>query len=189
MYAGDKVTLSGPSGSGKSTLLRCIIGFVPFSGVIHLKGEPLNTHSIWRLRRQMAYVDQEPDLGSGRVRETLERPFSFKANHAIPFQPHEVDALFERFLLPSSLQSKEMKNLSGGEKQRVALIAALLLKRPLLLLDEAASALDANSKQQVREYLCDRPDITILSVSHDTRDFAFSNTVLSMETLRKGKVR
>ncbi|OQB34571.1 MAG: putative ABC transporter ATP-binding protein YbbL [Candidatus Hydrogenedentes bacterium ADurb.Bin179] len=189
MHAGEKVTLSGPSGSGKSTLLRCIVGFAPFSGFIHINGEPLNRHTVWRLRRQVAYVDQEPDLGPGQVREALKRPFSYKANQAVNFDPHGVDMLFERFLLPQSLQSKEIRTLSGGEKQRVALVVALLLKRPLLLLDEAASALDANSKQQVREYLCEQSELTILSVSHDTRDFTLSNSVFNIEALKKEQAR
>lgn len=189
MHEGEKLTLSGPSGSGKSTLLRCIIGFAPFSGAIHIDSEPLNTHTVWRLRRKVAYVDQEPDLGPGQVREALKRPFSYKANHAVNFDPHRVDSLFERFLLPQSLQSKEVRTLSGGEKQRVALIAALLLKRPLLLLDEAASALDANSKHQVREYLREQSELTILSVSHDTRDFTLSNSVFNIEALKKEEAR
>jgi len=95
----------------------------------------------------------------------------------------------QRFLLPQSLQSKEVRTLSGGEKQRVALIAALLLKRPLLLLDEAASALDANSKHQVREYLREQSELTILSVSHDTRDFTLSNSVFNIEALKKEEAR
>ncbi|MCK5863361.1 MAG: energy-coupling factor ABC transporter ATP-binding protein, partial [Candidatus Hydrogenedentes bacterium] len=75
---------------------------------------------------------------------------------------------------------------SGGEKQRIALIAALLLHRPLLLLDEAASALDNTTKQGVREYLRNRKDLTILSVSHDIRDFSLSDSVIDITQLKNG---
>lgn len=187
LKAGDKVTLSGPSGSGKSTLLRCIIGFVPFEGTICLNSEPLTAQSVWRLRQKIAYVAQEPDLGPGTVREALARPFTYKANQELSLNPQEVNLLFDQFLLPASLQSKEMETLSGGEKQRVALIAALVLKRPLLLLDEAASALDAASKGRVRDYLRSQSDITILSVSHDTRDFILSETMLNIQNLSCGE--
>ncbi len=187
LKAGDKVTLSGPSGSGKSTILRCIIGFVPFEGTICLNSEPLTAQSVWRLRQKIAYVAQEPDLGPGTVEEALARPFTYKANQELSLNPQEVNLLFDHFLLPASLQSKEMGTLSGGEKQRVALISALLLKRPLLLLDEAASALDTESKGRVRDYLRAQSDITILSVSHDTRDFILSETMLNIQNLSCGE--
>jgi putative ABC transport system ATP-binding protein len=183
---GEKTTLSGPSGSGKSTLLRSIIGFIPFKGTISINGDDLDVHTVWKLRRAIAFVDQEPDLGGGPVKDVLLRPFSYRANQHQPYEQQEVDSLFERFLLPDSLKGKEMSSLSGGEKQRVALISALLLHRPLLLLDEAASALDKEIKTIVREYLCSQTDLTILSVSHDVRDFSLSGAVLDMQTLVKG---
>ncbi len=185
LQKGEKITLTGPSGSGKSTLLRCLLGFFPFTGTIRINGELLGPNTVWRLRRHIAYVSQEPDLGPGLVREKLSLPFSYKANHGIAFDLNEAGRLFERFLLPASLQSKQMADLSGGEKQRVALVVALLLQRPLLLLDEAASSLDPDAKRHVREYLCMRDDLTILSVSHDTRDFILSNTMVDMLNLVK----
>lgn len=183
---GEKATLKGPSGSGKSTLLRCIVGFVPFRGTVEIKGQPLDAHSVWKLRRMMAYVAQEPDLGDGTVQEALVRPFSYCANHALHFEQPAADLLFERFMLPPGLRDKRMSEISGGEKQRVALVGALLLERPLLLLDEAASALDSDAKKAVKDYLCDRADLTVLSVSHDVRDFVLSDRVLDMRELAGG---
>ncbi|MGI6746316.1 MAG: ABC transporter ATP-binding protein [Acutalibacteraceae bacterium] len=79
-----------------------------------------------------------------------------------------------------------MEVLSGGEKQRVALTAALLLKRKLLLLDEVAAALDARSKEAVRAYLASLKNTAILSVSHDVGDFLLSSRLVWMEDLQKG---
>ena len=87
---------------------------------------------------------------------------------------------FEALLLPYALIDASIDNLSGGEKQRIALIIALILKRPLLLLDEVASALDLAAKQAVRDYLRDSKNHTILSVSHDTRDFSLSSTLVDI---------
>ena len=179
------MTLTGPSGSGKSTLLRCLLGFVPFTGAISVDGISIDVRSIWDIRQKIAYVAQEPDLGDDRVEATLRLPLNYRANRSLRWDPGEVDALCEVFLLSPGLLTKEMSTLSGGEKQRIALIAALLLHRPLLLLDEAGSALDGAAKQQVREYLVSRTDLTILSVSHDVREFVFPGAVHNLPDLAK----
>ena len=64
--AGEKVHLDGRSGSGKSTLLRSILGFVaPDDGSIRIEGHLMDGRNAWELRRCMAYVPQEPHLGTG----------------------------------------------------------------------------------------------------------------------------
>ncbi|MBU1650700.1 ATP-binding cassette domain-containing protein, partial [bacterium] len=79
--AGQKVTISGRSGSGKSTILRCILGFVnPTSGEVSIDGEALSSGSVWKLRRKLAYVAQEPQLGEGTTEEIMQQPFQYKAN-------------------------------------------------------------------------------------------------------------
>lgn len=181
LQPGEKITITGPSGSGKSTLLRCLMGFaVPDSGVIRILGEDLGSDTIWKLRGFMAYVAQEPDLGEGIVRDALIRPFGYKRNASLSYDEHEALALFETLVLNPAFIDTPISQLSGGEKQRVALISALLLKRPVLLLDEAASALDLTAKQAVRDYLSHCSDLSILSVSHDVRDFSLSDTILDI---------
>ncbi|MCC5843219.1 MAG: ATP-binding cassette domain-containing protein [Verrucomicrobia bacterium] len=78
LRAGERVVLRGPSGCGKSTLLRCILGFAnPDTGSIRIFGEELTASSVWPLRQKLAYVPQEPELGDGRGRDALERPFHY----------------------------------------------------------------------------------------------------------------
>lgn len=178
---GEKLTISGPSGSGKSTLLRCIIGFLtPDDGIIQVMGKTVSAATIWRLRGLMAYVAQEPELGEGIVRDALKRPFGYKQNASLTYNEEEALSIFEGFQLKSIHIETPITQLSGGEKQRVALAGALMLKRPLLLLDEAASALDPAAKQSVRDYLRTLSDCTILSVSHDTRAFVLSSTLVDL---------
>lgn len=181
-----QVTLTGPSGSGKSTLLRCILGFRPWtSGTIYVQNEPLTAETVWRLRGLMAYVGQEPELGDGLVCDALRRPLLYRINRRLQFDREEARILFERLRLPDALLNKPITGLSGGEKQRVALVAAILLKRPILLLDEAASALDGVAKQAVRDFLRSLSGITILSVSHDTREFALAGPIFDMQHLSR----
>ncbi len=176
MAPGEKVTMTGPSGSGKSTVLRCLLGLVvPEGGSVRVLGQPVNGRHVWQVRRGVSYVPQEPQIASGTVREVLELPFSYRANAALRENLKRLGELMERFYMPRELLDKETSSLSGGEKQRVALISAIMLDRPILLLDEASSALDAKSKQAVAEFLRPADELTVLSVSHDKEWLDFSN--------------
>jgi ABC-type bacteriocin/lantibiotic exporter with double-glycine peptidase domain len=178
--AGQKVALRGGSGSGKSSILRCILGFVcPRRGRILVDGIELDRHTVWPLRRRMGYVPQEPDLGDALVRETIERPFAFRANVGIRDNLQRLPAMLERFGLSQAILAKEMPALSGGEKQRIAIIVALLLDRPMLLLDEISSALDEPSTQTVINTLAESSQ-TVLLVTHDPRFTAVCDHVVDV---------
>lgn len=185
--AGGKALLTGPSGCGKSTVLRCLLGFVtPQAGSVHIAGERLTTESVWRVRRYLAYVGQEPDLGSGAVRDILQQPFHYRANAALRDNLRRVPELFDTFGLAQALLNKNIGDLSGGERQRIALISALLLDRRIFLLDEVTSALDPASKQKVLGYFQSRADATALFVAHDAEWFSFVDQVVTMHQAAAG---
>ena len=165
--SGQKVCVDGPSGCGKSSLLRALLGFVrPEQGTITIDNQPVNNKTVWSLRHHIAYVTQEPDLGSQTVLKRISRPFDYKANAHLQWRLETIHEWFERFNLPRKLLTKQTTDLSGGEKQRIAIIIALLLNRPVLLLDEPTSALDKQSKQILRDMLADLQK-TILFISHE----------------------
>jgi len=181
LRAGEKAVLTGPSGCGKSTVFRCFLGFAtPEAGSIRIDDTELTAGTVWRLRQRVAYVAQEPDLGVGTAAEAIERPFHFRANAHLRRNPDRVPELFERFHLDRDLLHKDVGALSGGEKQRVALISAILLDRPIFLLDEVTSALDRASKQAVVDYLRSRQDATMLMVAHDPEAFSFVSQVVTL---------
>lgn len=183
---GDKVTVTGPSGSGKSTLLRCVIGFVPpYEGRIRVKGEVVSAATVWRLRSFMAYVPQEPEIGTGSVRSLLEEPFAYGANAGLRGNLGRIPDLFQCLLLPLALLDQELAKVSGGEKQRIAIVAALLLQREILLLDEATSALDKRTQAALVEYLMAQRTLTILSVAHDPEDLPLAGKVVTLKTADK----
>jgi len=182
VVGGEKVAITGASGSGKTTVLRCIMGLTPWQeGQVRVFGQTVTGHSVWHLRPRMAYVAQEPDLGRGPVREVIERPFGYKANAALRGNLARLDELMGRFNLSTGLLDKQMPALSGGEKQRIALVSAILLGRDVILLDEASSALDKANKKAVGEYLHGAEDVTVLSVSHDTEWTDFSERIVSLD--------
>lgn len=169
VQAGENVILAGPSGSGKSSLLACLLGFVtPPAGHITVFGTPLTPKSVWCLRRSIALVQQEPDIGDQSAEDWIREPFTFHANESLRGNLARLPDLLPRLNLTPSLLSQKGTELSGGEKQRLAIVAALLLDRPILLLDEPTSALDPDSRQAVYDYLATLPDKTLLMVSHDT---------------------
>jgi putative ABC transport system ATP-binding protein len=168
LHAGERVLLSGPSGCGKSSLLRAVLGLLaPAGGEIRIGGRPIGESSVWLVRRQIGYVPQEPDLGTETLRSFFERAFSFHANRDIRPSEKELSDQMDRWLLPRGLLDKSCQDLSGGEKQRAAIILAILLKRAIVLLDEPTSALDKASREILYSWLKKGGGPSFLIVSHD----------------------
>lgn len=167
LSAGEKAVFCGKSGSGKSTVLKTLLGLYPCSeGAIFFKGKQLDKTIVGEIRRCAAYIGQEPVLGAETVREALLLPFLFKAHRGTkPSELQLVEALRD-LDLPAEILNQNCGRVSGGEKQRIAVVRALLLGKSLYLLDEVTSALDAESKRAVFEVFAD-PKLTILSVAHD----------------------
>jgi len=186
LFPGQKMVLTGDSGLGKSTVLRCILGFViPDKGHVFIQGQQVSRESVWTLRTLLAYVPQEPELGNGTLEEWFKTPFSFRANLGLRKNLERLPVLLERFSLSTDLLQKEVGTLSGGEKQRAALIAALLLQRNIFLLDEPTSALDRKNGKKVLEFLFTIPDASILAVSHDHTFLHMADQVIELS--RKGE--
>jgi putative ABC transport system ATP-binding protein len=182
--AGQKVLLVGSSGSGKSSLVRCLLGFViPQEGTITIDGTILDGKTVWSLRRKIGYVSQEPQLGAVKVKDLIQLPFTYHANAHLKYDPSGQARLFEQFCLGGALLDKNISELSGGEKQRVALVISLLLGRSIYLLDEATSALDAKAKTAVLDYFRQRPDLTVLMVSHDTAIAAIADRTVTISAV------
>ena len=181
---GQKVVIAGPSGSGKSTFLKCLLGFVlPSSGRVMIEGSELSADTVWSLRRSLAYVAQEPDLGAGKVQEILEQPFAYHANRTLTGNLQRMPEQVAQFHLPSGILNKDMASLSGGEKQRVALVSAALLGRSIYLLDEVTSALDSACKQAVLAFFLDNQDTTVVLVTHDPDVLQRADQVIGLDTL------
>jgi len=178
---GEKVVLTGDSGCGKSTALRAILGFaVPASGTIRIEEEPLDAHSVWGIRTKIAYVGQEPELGTGPAKGVLTRPFEYHANVVLKGNLNKVPELMKRFGLEADLLEKNVSALSGGEKQRFALISAILLDRKIFLLDEITSALDQSNCEAIVDYFQSRSDLTVLAVSHERNALGFADRIIKM---------
>ena len=178
---GERLTVQGPSGCGKSSLLRAVLGFLPpAEGTVRVAGKILNEHSVWRLRPQMAWVPQEADLGPGSVREALDRPLAYQANRHIRRDEAQRLEWLEALSLTPEILAQPTENLSGGEKQRIALVAALQLRRPLILLDEPVSALDEDNRGRFARLLRQQEGQSLLAVSHDREGLGLGERFLHL---------
>ena len=165
---GEHCALVGESGSGKSTLIGALMGLIlPDEGNIYIDGIELNPSSIQHLRSYIAWVPQEVQLPYETVRETVMAPFSLKVNHRRRFDEKRfISLLSELGLDGEEILAKGMRQISGGEKQRVMIALAVLLDKKILLLDEPTSALDFYSKERMTAFL-KKLNVTMLSATHD----------------------
>lgn len=150
---GEFVLLRGPSGGGKSTLLRLLNGLeAPSSGEVLFRGGPLAGRDVPALRRRAVYLQQVPVMLDASVRDNLRLPFRFRsAGGAAPPADAVLEGHLRRFLLDGVSLEDGALRLSVGQKQRLALVRALLLRPEALLLDEPTASLDPESRAVVDE--------------------------------------
>ena len=179
---GEKIILSGPSGSGKSSVLGCILGFIqPAHGQIMINDTPVTAENIWKKRKSIGYVPQEPSLGEGIVREWVEEQYDLTANKNKKHALYRLPEILKSLNLTEEILGQNAAELSGGEKQRVALAAVMPLERPLLLLDEPTSALDSESRKSTYVCLSNLKNTTVIMVSHDhTEAVSFTDKVVKI---------
>ncbi|MFP4191083.1 MAG: ATP-binding cassette domain-containing protein [Candidatus Hydrogenedentota bacterium] len=126
--AGEIVAVQGPSGCGKTTLLRVIAGLTdPSEGVIRFDGQ-LREEMTWPLyRRRFPLMEQQSIMIGGTVRDNLKGPFRYASANGAAYDEKTARALFQRLCLEEAVLDQPGSQLSVGQRQRVALVRALLL--------------------------------------------------------------
>lgn len=181
---GQRITLTGPSGSGKSTILKLVASLIsPTQGQINFQGKDVVQLDPISYRRQVSYCFQQPTLFGTTVADNLRFPFELRDE---PFNQQQAMELLWQVDLDESYLNKKIETLSGGEKQRVALIRNLLFPPKVLLLDEVTTGLDENSKAIVHKLIRNyhQEGITILEVTHDATELDLANHLI---TIKEGK--
>ncbi|MDW7733372.1 MAG: ATP-binding cassette domain-containing protein [Methanolobus sp.] len=164
---GEKVLIKGRSGIGKTTVFRLILGFIrPSTGDIYFEGKKVDPALFWDIRKRIAHISQDSDIGEGPVMTLFEEVFSYGANKD-KFSRADLNALLSEFSLQENILAKKFENLSGGEKQRIAIIISLMTKKDIFFLDEITSDLDVALKEKVVDFFLSHPEWTVLAISHD----------------------
>lgn len=169
--AGRTLGLVGPTGAGKSTLLRLLLRHhAPEAGTVRWNGTALPDYTLDALRGAIAWVPQEAFLFSASVAENiaLARPGATREQVE---QAARLAAVHDDILrLPQGYDTPVGERgvmLSGGQRQRVAIARALLADAPLLLLDDALSAVDTDTESRILAHLREaRLGRTVIIVSH-----------------------
>jgi ATP-binding cassette subfamily B protein len=185
---GDTIAFVGPSGSGKSTLVKLLVGlYAPTSGVITIDGVPTNELRYNRVRRQIGFVTQDPQLFSGTIRENLQlvKPEATDEEMLEALRQASAGPLLERSNqgLDTRLGESGLR-VSGGERQRLSIARALLRHPRLFIFDEATSSLDSITEQEitasVREVSGSRQHMVLL-IAHRLSTIAHAETIYVLE--------
>jgi ATP-binding cassette subfamily B protein len=184
--AGETVALLGAPGAGKSTAIQLLLRlYDPSSGVICLDGRDLATFGREHVRRNVAAVLQEPFLYSatvganvrvGRAAASDEELVSSATDACV----HGAIETFERGY--DTLVGERGVTLSGGQRQRVALARALLKDAPVLVLDDALSAVDTKTEAAILDALRRRRGRrTTILIAHRLSTIAHADRILLLE--------
>lgn len=178
--SGSKTAIVGASGSGKSTLLQLIMKLqAPDSGVIHWNDQQyidLKAEEIWK---HVKVVLQENHFFYGTIRENLLIANDQATDQALLEVMQLV--LLQHFSLDDHV-SERGQNLSGGEKQRLAIARAMLKKGKLWVLDEPTSSLDAKTEKIIFDELYRlAEDDTFILVSHRMKGLEKMDQIIVME--------
>lgn len=166
----NKVTcITGKSGSGKTTLMKLLNGLIsPDSGEVYVDDQPVSDWDLVSLRRHVIMLQQTPSIYEGTIRDNLNIAREFSG--LSPATDEELEQALQQVHLHKPLD-QDIEDLSGGEKQRVALARIELLNSEAVLLDEPTSALDEDTADAIIQDLFNRfkeKGQTIVMVTHSS---------------------
>lgn len=182
---GEFIGIIGANGSGKSTLVKTINGLVrPKEGHVTVDSMPVDDANIWEIRRRVGMIFQNPD--NQIVGTTVREDVAFGVeNLGLPRDKiaDRVDSAMEMAGI-THLKDHEPSQLSGGQKQMVAMAGALAMQPAYLILDEATSMLDNDSRIEtlnlIKSFNKDQK-ITIICITHFLEDLIMADRVAVMQ--------
>jgi len=183
--AGESLAIIGPTGSGKSTLCWLLLRFYDVdSGGILVGGKDIRSLPVAEVRGNIAIVPQNPMLFSGSVEENIRWGDPSATEDAVHRVAEEAQAGFIKDMPQgyASMLGSAAVNISGGQKQRISIARGLLKQAPVLILDDATSALDAITEAKIRrELLRGGRGQTIVLVTQRCTTAMFADKILVLE--------
>lgn len=165
---GKITTLVGPSGAGKTTLLKLCNGLLsPDSGEIYIKGKSIENFEPIVLRRLVGMALQSAPMVKGSVYKNLDLPLQLQGKK---LESKDAEALLHDVGLEGEFLQRDVRELSGGQRQKVSIARTLVNNPEILLLDEITSSLDRTSLKEVEELIVKinrKYGTTILWITHN----------------------
>jgi len=186
IVGGETIALVGPSGSGKSTFAYLLLRFFdPQEGSVFIDGQSISKVNLHSVRSNIAVVWQEPFLINDSLRANLLLAAPDATQEQMEGACQKAHAWKFISQLPNGLETRIGAGgveLSGGQKQRLAIAQAFLHDAPILILDEASSALDSHSEQAIVQAINElRADRTTLMIAHRHSSIRSADRVMYFE--------
>ena len=182
---GRSLAIIGPTGAGKSTLCWLLLRFYDVdSGAILLDGKDIRDHCVDTVRAGIALVPQKSMLFSGTVEDNIRWGNPEASDDAVREAAARAQAGFIQEMPDgfSSLLGSAAVNISGGQKQRLSIARGLIRNAPILVLDDATSALDAITEAKIRgELLGPGGDQAVILVTQRCTTAMFADKILVLE--------
>ena len=175
------MTLIGPSGAGKSTILKLIANLInPTSGKIFFREKDIMKIDPLIYRRSVSYCFQQPSLFGEKVADNLSFPYEVRTQAV---DRKRLLQLLHEVSLEADYLDKDVTSLSGGEKQRIALIRNLFFLPEVLLLDEVTTGLDEDNKANVHQLIerVHQQGVTIIQVTHDQDEITAAQNIIRIK--------
>lgn len=189
VYRGEILIIVGLSGSGKSTLLNIICGIIPhirkgkIEGEVKLWGKDIKDLKIPDITKRLGIVFQDPD--TQLFSPTVEDEIAFGPENLMVGR-EEIERRIEKVLKLVNMENyryENPNNLSGGQKQLIAIAAILAMESDILLFDEALSQLDDEGKKRIKDLIVGLKgkSKTIVLVEHDLQNLDIGDRVLELK--------
>ena len=187
--AGNTLALVGATGSGKSTLIKLLLRFYdPAHGDIRIDGQPIREVSLKSLRDAIGLVSQDVYLFEGSIRDNLAYGKPEASEEEIMEAARTAEAWSFIEGLPQGLDTPVGERgirLSGGQRQRLSLARALLKNPPILVLDEATSAVDNETEAAIQRSLKRiGHNRTVIMIAHRLSTIVDADTIAVVENGR-----
>ncbi|MCS5562000.1 MAG: ABC transporter ATP-binding protein/permease, partial [Marinobacter nauticus] len=187
--AGNTLALVGATGSGKSTLIKLLLRFYdPSHGDIRIDGQPIREVSLKSLRDAIGLVSQDVYLFEGSIRDNLAYGKPDASAEEIIDAARTAEAWSFIEALPEGLDTPVGERgirLSGGQRQRLSLARALLKNPPILVLDEATSAVDNETEAAIQRSLKRiGHNRTVIMIAHRLSTIVDADTIAVVENGR-----
>lgn len=188
--SGKTIAIVGSTGSGKSTIVKLLLRFYEIqSGVITLDGIDLREIALYDLRRAIGLVSQEVFLFHGSVRENIAYGNPFAQEEDIINAAKTAEAHDFIMDLPQhydTIVGERGQKLSGGQRQRLSIARAILKNPPILILDEATSAVDNETEAAIAHSLKHiTENRTTIMIAHRLSTIRHADNIYVLE---KGKI-